>query len=163
MADEEKRVPFQTDNTIEDLRGYAQKIEALGMFWGALAWHENRRDGSTETFENYGETMGAIIKDYAEAIGIILDGKRVTDIHNDNDIFISIGEIEEAFKWLSNTPGQQDIYIVGYHLGKLREFRKSAFMADEWIGKFENLLQKKQKSAPEAVAQQQGLKKRVVT
>lgn len=153
MKERKERKPFQSDDVIEDLMGYARKLKALGEVWGTLSWHEGAGHVSSSILETCGEEMGSIIKDYAEAIEIMFENNQCLFVERDKNIVFPITNHQEAFEWLSKTPGQQDIYSVGYHLSQLKEFRADAVMpVFDLINKFEDLLKKKQESAPVAVS-----------
>ena len=152
MEKQEERKPFQSGDAIEDMMGYARKLKALGAFWSALSWHENREDGGdTEALNNYGEAMGEVIMDYSGAIEIMLEGNNRLVVYRDKNIVFPIAEFQHAFEWLSKTPDKQDIFLVGDYLRRLKEFRANEIMpVFDLIMKLEDLLKKKQASTPEA-------------
>jgi hypothetical protein len=151
--EKEVRKPFQSDDVIDDLMGYARKLQALGEVWGTLSWHEGAGKANSNTLENCGEELGNIIRDYAEAIEIIFENIQCLLVERDKNIVFPIADYQHAFEWLSKTPGQQDISLVGYYLEGLNKFMQNEVMPlFDLRKKYEDLLKEKQKSTPATVS-----------
>lgn len=155
MTESEERKPFQSDNVMEDIYGYARKMRALGEAWGALSWHENNGHGSTAALENCGEALGEIVMDYAGAIEILLDEIRKSVVDLDQNVVFPLPQCQKVYDFIGANRRKEDLCAVDYRVQELKSFiENTALPAIKLKADFEDLKKEilnKQKSAPEAV------------
>lgn len=96
-GEEENKKSFScnTGRILDDLADWASKLMAMGEAAGSLVNGENR--GGFEYMQVYGETLGLIIKDYAEAIDLTLKDKTICRVlMRDNE------DLEKSFFSMSD-------------------------------------------------------------
>jgi len=155
MADEEKRVPFQTGDKIEDMMSYARKLNALGDLLQTLFWIGNACDTGQAELQRFGQELGWIMQDYSQALEIMLDESSCSFVDLDKNVVFPLGRCQEVYDFIGNNRRKEDICAVDYHLQELNNFIENAAMpAMRLKNSFEDLKKEMlagNKSAPEAV------------
>lgn len=140
--EQKKKEIFRRDDLIEDMQHYARKLKSLGGIFEVLSWQLDHECGDPETLRWYGEDLGAIIMDYAEALETLLEENENSFIDREKNIVFPIAETLEAYEWLSKAP--RDEFLTEVHLGKLNEFlSKEITPVFDLRLKFEELLKEK--------------------
>jgi len=140
MENIEERQPFQTGDVIEDMMGYAQKLNALGDVVMTMSWlHEAHNVGEAE-FLRFGQDLGEIIQDYADALHIMLYKESLNFVDREKEVVFPLGQCREVYNFIGKTRRKEDLCAVDYRLKELDEFiEKAAVPAINLKNDFEQL------------------------
>lgn len=140
MEKEEERIPFQTDDIVEDMMGYARKLGALGELISAYSWLSNESNKGEEDFMRCAQELGMIIKDYAEGLDILLKKANHSFVDIDKNIVFSLTHCQEVYEFTSQHKHKPDVYHIDYQMKELDSFIHNAAMpAFDLKNKFESL------------------------
>jgi len=140
MENIEERQPFQTGDVIEDMMGYARKLNALGDVVMTMFWlHEAHNVGEAE-FSRFGQGLGDIIMDYADALHIMLYKESVNFVDREKEVVFPLGRCREVFDFIGKNRRKDDLCAIDYRVKELDEFIKNtAIPAIQLKSDFEQL------------------------